>query len=207
MPEGTAERRRGGFQRQETCKQGHPWVDATTSVNKKGHRLCRICRRAHMAKVRARQRASKPPRPTWQERFWSHVAPDRVTGCWIWTSTINTKRGGYGQFADAERRNRRAHRVAYELAVGPIPEGLALDHLCRTPACVNPDHLEPVTALVNNRRGRSNPMLTAQTQICQRGHKLTPENTYVQPSNGARNCRLCKKHADARRHAKNRMRR
>lgn len=74
----------------------------------------------------------------------------RPAGCWLWTGTIAPN--GYGYFA-IKGRSQQAHRVAYELLVGPIPDGLDLDHLCRVRACVNPDHLEPVTRSENNRRG------------------------------------------------------
>ncbi len=71
-------------------------------------------------------------------------------GCWIW---IGAKRGGYGRFKVAGQKSVTAHRASYELHVGPIPEGMQLDHLCRNPACVNPSHLEPVSAAENVRRG------------------------------------------------------
>lgn len=81
-------------------------------------------------------------------RFWAYV-PDRPDdGCWLWTGHTN---GSYGVFWDGER-HRLTHRFAYELVLGPIPEGLVLDHLCRTPRCVRPDHLEPVTQQENVRR-------------------------------------------------------
>lgn len=69
--------------------------------------------------------------------------------CWLWIGTVD--RWGYGQMKWQGRRP-GSHRVAYELLVGPIPEGLTLDHLCRVPGCVNPAHLEPVTQAENNRR-------------------------------------------------------
>jgi len=71
-------------------------------------------------------------------------------GCWVWQNATNGK--GYGQVGFMGRV-RSVHRVAYELLVGPIPDGLCIDHLCRVRACCNPYHLEPVTTLVNNRRG------------------------------------------------------
>lgn len=81
--------------------------------------------------------------------------------CWLWRGSLNE--AGYGLIFDtAQRRPLLVHRLSYETLVGPIPEGLHLDHLCRTRSCLNPTHLEPVTAaennrraaLINNRRGR-----------------------------------------------------
>lgn len=74
------------------------------------------------------------------------------TRCWEWCGEINRK--GYGRLWVGGKR-RFAHRAYYEAKYGPIPEGLQIDHLCRNRSCVNPDHLEPVTALENRRRGNS----------------------------------------------------
>ena len=79
-------------------------------------------------------------------RFWSQV--NKAGDCWEWTGSL---RRGYGRFKTG-RTSVTAHRFSYEHMVGPIPEGLELDHLCRNTACVRPDHLEPVTRLVNVRR-------------------------------------------------------
>lgn len=174
------------------CRQGHPWTDETTAFTSRGDRFCRVCRRATQARARARARVAKPPKPTWQERFWSRVEKMPDGGCWMWTGYLNHARGGYGQAVVANRRTRRAHVVAYEILVGPVPEGLVLDHLCRVRACVNPAHLEPVTIAVNNWRGEGPTFLTAKTNICRRGHEMTAANTYVQPSTGGRSCRKCK---------------
>ena len=96
--------------------------------------------------------------PSW--RFWRKVKGGDVTTCWIWQASLHR---GYGQFAVSSRQIVIAHRFAYEELVGPIPDGLHLDHLCRQPKCVNPWHLEPVTPLVNVRRGsRCNPGLEPQ---------------------------------------------
>ena len=125
---------------------------------------------------------------SWTERFWSNV--DKSTDCWMWIAAKNDR--GYGQFTSRMEPHNTiyAHRVAYELQHGSIPEGLELDHLCRHPACVNPDHLEAVSHVVNCRRG-SRPMQTH----CKHGHEFTPENTYVKP-NGHRFCKECKRTRD-----------
>ena len=83
---------------------------------------------------------------------------------------------------------KKAHRVSWELLVGPIPEGLELDHLCRNHGCVNPDHLEPVTHAVNVRRGRGGTSW-AQKKHCPQGHPYDDANTYLY--RGRRSCREC----------------
>ena len=83
-------------------------------------------------------------------RFEDKYVPEPNTGCWLWIAGVN--KDGYGGFR-ADTRTWLAHRVSYEHFVGPIPEGLELDHLCRTRSCVNPNHLEPVIHIVNVRRG------------------------------------------------------
>lgn len=77
------------------------------------------------------------------DRYWAKVRPD-ASGCWVWTGA---KRAGYGQISRGARGEgmAAAHRLSYEVLVGPIPEGLQLDHMCRRRDCVNPDHLRPVT--------------------------------------------------------------
>jgi hypothetical protein len=107
--------------------------------------------------------------------------------CWIWQRHINDQ--GYGVVG----RRGRAHRLMYEEMVGPIPEGLELDHLCRVRACVNPAHLEPVTGAENVRRGNSPSVVTARALRCQRGHDLSSvEAWYVSPS-GHRSCKECRR--------------
>jgi len=82
-------------------------------------------------------------------RFWRNVT--RTSGCWIWHGYKHSQ--GYGRLRVGGRKV-LAHRFAYELLIGPIPEGTTLDHLCENPACVNPAHLEPVTQGENMRRWR-----------------------------------------------------
>lgn len=105
----------------------------------------------------------------------------------MWTAY---KRLGYGVF-NLNGKVVQAHRFNYERFRGPIPPGLVLDHLCRNPACVNPEHLEPVTDRENLRRGMGPSMVTFRTNRCKRGHDLTPENTYRRPDTGTRQCRAC----------------
>lgn len=123
-------------------------------------------------------------------RFWVKVS--KSDSCWIWTGTKTHKQ--YGIFHLGGKR-KRAHQIAYMLSVGPIPEGLQLDHLCRNPSCVNPAHLEPVTSRENTLRGiahkgRSGPKLK---EFCKYGHPYAGDNLYV--ARGRRYCRTCMKAA------------
>lgn len=91
---------------------------------------------------------------------------------------------GHGSVHNGER-SVGAHVACYELLIGPVPEGKELDHLCRNPSCVNPDHLEPVTHKVNMERGER-----ARQTHCVNGHEFTPENTRIK-KNGCRTCKAC----------------
>lgn len=122
-------------------------------------------------------------------RFWSHVDKGEPTACWLWKLSVTLKRGGYGQFR-CEGKTLRAHKVAYELAVGPVPDGLVLDHICRNPRCVNPAHLDPVPHAENTRRGMAPSAVSKRTNRCARGHGFTAASTYIRPS-GKRECRVC----------------
>jgi hypothetical protein len=125
-------------------------------------------------------------------RFWTKV--DATGICWEWTAAKS--KAGYGVIGLFHQKVGLAHRVAWELLVGPIPEGLELDHLCRNRSCVNPDHLEPVSHLTNARRGVRRFMpyelaaIKAARTECPRGHEFSTENTYT-TKKGARVCRTC----------------
>ncbi len=119
------------------------------------------------------------------KRFWNKV--EKTETCWLWAAYISTN--GYGYF-NLDGRPTQAHRVAFELTRGPIPDGLVTDHLCRVRHCVNPDHLEPVTHRENILRGDSPNAHNARKTHCIHGHPFNAENTYVR-SNGNRMCRPC----------------
>lgn len=123
-----------------------------------------------------------------ERRFWSKV--EKTDGCWLWTASTSQ---GYGRIwtptPDGGRMLAQAHRVAYELLVGPIPDGLYLDHLCRNRLCVRPDHLEPVTNGENVLRGKSGPAENARKTHCIAGHPFDEKNTRY--SAGKRWCRAC----------------
>jgi 5-methylcytosine-specific restriction endonuclease McrA len=137
----------------------------------------------------------------WEKAYWARVERRGPGECWLWTG-LKTK-GGYGIYwpkggntgesKDGVQRT-TAHRIAYELLIGPIPEGLTLDHVedrCSSRLCCNPAHLEPVTRGENNLRGNSPAAKNARKTHCDQGHEFTPENTYITPGSGKRRCRVC----------------
>ena len=124
--------------------------------------------------------------------FFAHVTIG--DGCWEWTGY--RKPQGYGQYGNGRDGSPvKAHRFAYELLVGPIPDGLELDHLCRNPSCVRPDHLEPVTHRENMLRSHSFIARKAAQTHCVNGDEYTPENTGI-AKNGTRHCKTCKSRWD-----------
>jgi len=136
---------------------------------------------------------------------WFGQLPERITqkmgvdssGCWVWNAA---KTNGYGVIQHLGRVQ-RAHRVVYELLAGRIPNGMELDHLCRNRACVNPDHLEPVTTKENILRGTSRSAIHARQLECKRGHLFTEENTYIR-RRGNRTERFCRACCRLRDHAR-----
>lgn len=120
-----------------------------------------------------------------ESRFWAKV--DRSGECWIWTAARHEY--GYGLFS-VQGKMRRAHRVAYLLLVGPIPEGRELHHTCDNPACVRPRHLEPLTHAENIRLAKQR---KPKPTHCPRGHAYDEENTYAYKNR--RSCRRCRRTA------------
>ena len=96
------------------------------------------------------------------DRFWSKVEGDDPLGCWLWTGAAPS---GYGTFYAGGGVSVYAHRYAYTAMVGPIPDGLHLDHTCQTPRCVNPLHLDPVTPRVNAQRAGRSRVYKAPTPV------------------------------------------
>ena len=147
------------------------------------------------------------------QRFWDKVklienalVPD-LGPCWLWMGAHNTN--GYGSLiigsrTDGTRKVVGAPRFAYETLVGPIPEGLEPDHLCRNPGCVNPSHLELVTHHTNVLRGSAGVRQKLKTH-CPKGHPYDENNTSIY--HGHRSCKACKRECDARQHRSHKKRR
>lgn len=118
----------------------------------------------------------------YMEAFMLRVSVEPNTGCWLWTGSSQGPR--YGAFYYRGKFH-ASHRWAYSKLRGEINPELVLDHLCRTPFCVNPQHLEQVTQKENCRR------YAATITHCLRGHPFTDDNVYIDPNKGRRKCREC----------------
>lgn len=178
---------RGGITK--TCIRGHAYVSPRVPTN----RPCARCRADAYAKETAEARLA---RPSVVERFYEHVTIDDRNKCWPWRGSVDLD--GYGRLTvggakfGTPKKTVKAHRFSYELNVGPIPEGLTLDHVrargCTTKTCVNPAHLEPVTFGVNSLRGNGPPAVHARSTVCKRGHEYTQYGR----------CRICRTCINAR---------
>jgi hypothetical protein len=128
-------------------------------------------------------------------RFFKYI--DFTASCWLWTGSFDS--GGYGRLRIGQRKYSLAHRFSYQLFVGPVPEGLHLDHLCRVRSYVNPEHLEPVTRKENILRGMGAAAANARKTHCPAGHPYEGDN--LRSSQYGRQCRACEKNAYRKRKA------
>lgn len=117
-----------------------------------------------------------------ESRFWRRV--EKSDGCWLWTG--NKIKNGYGRFELSSGKPMLAHRFSFQLHGGTLEAGKELDHLCRTPACVNPTHLEQLTRQQHAKRS----LLSTKTH-CKHGHPFSGHNLILRPR-GGRTCRACR---------------
>lgn len=168
--------------------------------------LGRYCSRACSARAQAADAEALRP-----ARFWAQVdkngpLPERcpeLGPCWLWLGSLT--RDGYGRFHTTRNRYTRAHCWSYTHCIGPIPDPLTIDHLCRRRACVNPGHLRLLTSVENCMAGDCIPALNARKIECLHGHPFSPENTYIRPKTGHRACKTCARLKLQRRRARQRQ--
>lgn len=184
------------------CPKGHEYTLENTLLPSRGGRRCRECRRIGgrkdwvFPKELPLDLVEKMP-----ARFWNsiQIGPPGIHSqtnedlgpCWIWTKNII---GGYGKSCHPDRPclSRLVHRIVWVLAKGQIADGLELDHLCRVRSCCNPEHLEPVTPIVNVERGKCGDHQRNKTH-CANGHPYNARNTYFYEKKNERHCRVCAK--------------
>lgn len=128
-------------------------------------------------------------------RIESRIIRNLETGCWIWQGSTGN---GYGR-VQHDGKVHLVHRVVYELLVEPIHSGLVIDHLCRSRACCNPDHLEPVTNAENIRRGAASTRdgLLSPKEFCVNGHPRNPDSIKYSATGARKSCLECARiHSD-----------
>lgn len=118
------------------------------------------------------------------ERFWAKV--DKTGTCWLWTGAVSSS--GYGVFAYEGSKTAYSHRITLAWSGVELAGEMVIDHLCRTPLCVNPAHLEQVTPKENIARG----LQGALKSHCPQGHPWVEENQYVRPGTGRKMCLACR---------------
>lgn len=157
---------------------------------------------SHYKKFRVYETPCEWPITPLPDRLWARIDRRADDKCWPWTGKVNGS--GYGIIGLGRRSEGKSavHRVAYEIAIGPIPDGHQLDHTCHNDTecfgggdcehrrCCNPKHLEPVTQQINVARGNAGLWQTFKTH-CPKGHEYTPENTFS--NNGGRGCKTCRR--------------
>lgn len=134
------------------------------------------------------------------DRAWPKIERRGPNECWPWTGACNgrARLGKYGHLSRGPGLGHvYAHRLVYEHTYGPVPDGHDVDHLCRNTLCCNPAHLRALPARENQVVVSSSPssLNRVKTQ-CKRGHRFTPDNTYVNPTDGKRSCRTCSRSRD-----------
>lgn len=127
------------------------------------------------------------------ERVLQRIEVDPETGCWLWPGAVTSN--GYGKIgmgsrSDGTRRTVSTHVLTYTMMIGPVPEGMELDHLCRVRNCCFPGHLEPVTHHENVVRGENG---YRNKTHCKNGHPFDAENTAPRRDGGKRRCLTCKR--------------
>jgi len=147
-----------------------------------------------MFKPATREASYEAPAWVYEVRLLKKVEVDD-RGCWRWQASTNS--AGYGQ-TFAWKVGWLAHRLAYTVMVGAIPDGWEVDHRCRVRDCINPEHLEAVTQEENKRRQG------AAVTHCPKRHEYTPENTFISKRGGGRRCRECDR-ANSRRFRESRI--
>lgn len=121
------------------------------------------------------------------ERFWNKV--DKSGECWIWTGGDTGNGLFYGKFWDGNRKV-LAHRFSYMIHHGDIPEKMEVDHDCRVPKCVHPEHLLLATRVENMQNRDDYRIKSDGRMICGRGHEMVKELQYIRPD-GRIECRVC----------------
>lgn len=208
------------------CKRGHPLI-GDNIYTYHGSRSCRACERdryrENRDKVRARERGyyekrvlaatgRAAKRLVWADnatRFWRYV--EKSDGCWLWRG--GCKPAGYGVFSERlgprKTRTWNAHRYAWTLVNGPIPDGKMLCHQCDVKNCVKPNHLELGDASRNIREAIERGLFTKANRFrthCLRGHHLlTPETLGTGPKGDF--CRVCRRESSRRHKALKRQER
>lgn len=137
------------------------------------------------------------------DRIWRHVEPEPMSGCWLWTAARWPN--GYGQITMPNHQKRNAHRVSYEANISPVSPTLEVHHKCGTRACVNPEHLVPVTRVENVYASATTTAINAAKTVCPSGHPYDDANTLFsigRRGGTERRCRACMRASKKRRRSR-----